>query len=190
MKNIALILIILIFTSCGVNKLLPKLPTNEPTKKEIRRSNRAAKKLERLVEKFPELKRTDTVLTKVSMNTPEITGTIIRPVFVPGEKEFITLPGEPIFLPSTVEPFAIPFNDNAIDALFSYDGSDFTLDYTIKPIPLDTIITTVEQKIQSKEYEPIPLSWWQITLMALGALLIFLFILTIIGLIKGLVKFS
>lgn len=155
MKNLALIFIILICTSCG-------------TTKEMRRSNRAAKKLERLVEKFPELKRTDTVLTAISMKTPQIKGTIIQPIFVPGTKEFITLPGKPIFIPGEVDPFSIPFNDNVIDALFSYNGTDFLLDYTIKPIAVDTTIKTITSTIQPTVYKPLPLKWWQKALMWIG----------------------
>lgn len=167
MKNLALILLILICTSCG-------------TTKEMRRSNRAAKKLERLVEKFPELKRTDTVLTAISMKTPQIKGTIIQPIFVPGIKEFITLPGKPIFIPGEVDPFSIPFNDNVIDALFSYNGIDFLLDYTIKPIAVDTTIKTITSTIQPTVYKPLPLKWWQRALMWLGVLLILLIALMLL----------
>ena len=167
MKHITLILIILICTSCG-------------TTKEMRRSNRAAKKLERLVAKFPELARTDTILTKVSLKTPTITGTIIQPLMVPGTKEFITLPGEIIYLPEGVEPFSIPFNDNIIDAIFSYNGTDFALDYTIKPIPIDTTITTTNDKIQPVQYKKMPLTWWQTLWITSGRIAWLLLILIIL----------
>lgn len=170
MRLITITLILLILTSCGSTK-------------EMRRSNRAAKKLERLVEKFPELKRTDTIMTPVMIKTPEVSGTIIQPFLLPGEKEFITLPGKPIFVPGEIDPFSIPFNDNVINALFSYDGTDFLLDYTIKPMQVDTIVRTEVQTIQATEYERIPLAWWQITLMVAGAIFIVIFILAIIGII-------
>lgn len=160
----------------------------------MRRSNRAAKKLERLVEKFPELKHTDTLLTKITLKTPIIKGIIIQPGPVQTlhatSHEIITLPGEPIFIAGKIDPFSIPFNDNVIDALFSYNGADFILDYTIKPIPVDTTITTIVDTIQPVNYKPIPLSWWQITLMVLGAVLIFIFILSIIGIITKAIRIT
>lgn len=169
MKQIALILIVLICHSCG-------------TTKEMRRSNRAAKKLERLVEKFPELKRQDTILTKIEMKTPKIEGVIIQPG--PGYVQTLyATTHEIITLPADLTPFTIPFNDNVINALFTFNGTDYILDYTVKPIPIDTTITTITKTIQPVEHIPIPLTWWQITLMVLGCGVI----LGIIGVIMFLI---
>ncbi len=59
MKALHLLLIILIATGCKLTK-------------EERRMNRATKKLERLVTKFPELKRTDTTFYPVEVVTERV----------------------------------------------------------------------------------------------------------------------
>lgn len=147
-KLIPIFFIILLLASCG-------------TTKDMRRSNRAAKKLERLVDRFPELKRTDTIATPVSIKTPEVSGTIIQPFFMPAEKEIIKLPGTAIFTYPDVtemEPFDIPFSDPHLYAVFHYDGIDFSLDYTIHSMRVDTIIKTEVKTIQPVVYEDKPMT--------------------------------
>lgn len=157
MRMLSFILLILLCTSCG-------------TTKDMRRSNRAAKKLERLVEKYPELKRTDTILTPISIKTPEIKGRIQRPIQRPAtpiDGKIVILPAEKIFIEKEIEPFTIPFEDEKMHALFSYNGTDFLLDYTIHSMQIDTIIQTEVKTIQPVVYENKPMTKLRWTLAIL-----------------------
>jgi len=183
-RTIAILLILLAAQSCTPARVLNEFTRpslREPTKKEVRRTNRAARKLDRLTAKYPELLRTDTILTKITTRTPAISGTIIQPLLVPSDARIITLPGAPVFIPSApMQPFKIPFSDPTIDALFSYDGSNFALDYTIHPIPVATTVATPCPTIAAKEFLPMPLLWWQKMLMYFGAACIIYILLRIL----------
>ena len=127
----------------------------------MRRMNRATRKLERLVAKYPELKKEKTILTPISIRVPESRGTIVQPLMVPiVEEKIIPLPGEPI--PLNLNNWTQNFEDPFIVAKISFSAGEAILDYTIKPATVDTIVETKEETIQGTQYEPMPLSWWKL----------------------------
>ena len=155
----SLMILLLTLTACG-------------TTKEMRRSNRAANKLERLVERFPEMKRIDSITIPITMKTPEIKGgfrrMIYQPMDVAGVETAHSLTTHAL---STHAPSLIPptyFEDESLSARISLVNGEFSLDYTIKSMPVDTLIQVPCPTIQPTRYEPLPLKWWQTALMCLG----------------------
>lgn len=181
MRTLSLIAILLICTSCGTLSLLPKTADNQPTKKEIRHAKQAKKKLDKLVAKYPELKRTETNPTPISIKTPEKRGLIIKPLLIPGEKTIIKLPGTTFFThpvePGEVEPFDILFSDSLLEANFIYDGNNYMLDYNIKPMKVDTVVTVEYDIIQDTKYIPTGLTWWQKLFIRMGQILLVMVLL-------------
>lgn len=115
------------------------------TTKEMRRNNRAARKLERLVQKFPELSRTDTIRDTVAVIVPSI------------EIDTVVTPADTIRLSKDRWHVEII---NTTDSVFITGGCETDTITQIVEIPCDTIQPTV--------YKPLPLKWWQKALMFLG----------------------
>jgi len=150
----ALIILLLTLTACG-------------TTKEMRRSNRAASKLERLVERFPEMKRIDSITIPITMKTPEIKGGFRRMIYEAADVAGVDVVGvETGHAPSLIPPTY--FEDESLSARISLVNGEFSLDYTIKSMPVDTLIQVPCPTIQPTKYEPLPLKWWQTALMCLG----------------------
>ena len=81
MKAATYIALILLLASCGPGKLLGELTkdADAPTKKEMRRAKRSAKKLTKLTAKYPEMLQSRQDMVPVSITTPQISGTIYQP---------------------------------------------------------------------------------------------------------------
>lgn len=155
MNRLAYILILLTLTACG-------------TTKEMRRSNRAANKLERLVERFPEMKRIDSITIPITMKTPEIKGGFRRMIYEAADVAGVGVVGvETGHAPSLIPPTY--FEDESLSARISLVNGEFSLDYTIKSMPVDTLIQVPCPTIQPTKYQRIPPPWWQIALMVIGA---------------------
>ena len=145
----------------------------EPSKKEVRRENKAARQIQRAAAKYPELRTADTVLTQVSVRTPQIARTIVQPFLVPGPKEFVQLPGDPVFIGSGCTPFHVDFDDELLSARFSRTSHGDALDYTLKERDVKAeIAVPCPPRVQATRtrYVPRELAWWQKVLMAGGIL--------------------
>ncbi len=144
-----------------------------PSKKEIRQDNRAARKLDKFTAKNPRLLRQDTTIINIAMRTPVIQSRIISMPSVPLIRErIIEIPGAPI--PSeSQEWLPIYFEDDTLAAKISF-GPDGTvsLDYTVKPLEVDTTIQHIDTKIQATEHNRLPQRWWQLVLQCFGMLFI------------------
>lgn len=177
-KLIFLLSLAAILTSC----ITPSLPlANAESAKEMRRSARASKKLERLTNRFPELRRTDTIAAPISIRTPQVHGFITQPVpSRPGQVIF--LPGEPVPYPLNNEPtsFTVDFEDSSLLARFTLLDGESSLDYTIKPMQVDTSAKVAVNTIQPVKFLPKPLTKLQTALMVLGGIFLLLILLYLI----------
>lgn len=179
-----IIMLAALLSSCGTASLLSKLDT-EPSRKEVRRTNKAAKALKKVLTKYPDLANWDSVITPVSIRTPEISRTIVQPLMVPVENT-LYLPGAPVYIPADLQPFSQIFEDSSLVAQVSFDGKNFTLDYTIKEMLVDTGVPTPQLNIQATEFVPMPLTWWQKLWVGSGKIAwIILLILLILTIIRG-----
>ena len=176
------LLIGLSLASCSTTQKLLKVKrsletemaqADTPTKKEIRQDNRAARRLDRMTSRNPRLLRPDTTLFNIALRTPEIRGRIIFMPSVPLFRErIIEVPGAP--LPSEAQDWApIYFEDDTLSAKISF-GTDGTvsLDYTVKPMAIDTTIKHIDTKIQATKHKRLPQRWWQLGLQCFGMLFI------------------
>lgn len=129
--------------------------------KETRRSNRAARKLERLVEKFPELSRKDTAEAVVTYIKPRTTLAVSIPLNSPDSMSWRS-------------------DDARLIRVVKNDSIFYT-------VICDTVRITQEvripyETIQPTKYLPLPLKWWQLALMWLGGLsLVFLTVKVILS---------
>lgn len=133
------------------------LMTGCATTKEQRRSNRAARKLERLVERFPELSRTDTIHDTLSVVVPSI------------EVDTVLLRADTISISKDRWHVEII---NTTDSVYISGGCE-----------TDTITVYTEtlcDTIQPTVYRKLPLNWWQKTLIALGIIFLLIFVLIIL----------
>lgn len=124
------------------------LLTSCSTTKEMRRANRASKKLEKLTIRFPELLRADTLRDTV-------------PAIVTNIKTDTTY-----ILQNKVDTLYLEKNRLRVRTIFKHDTIIQEAEYLG-----DTIYVPVEipvEKIQPVQYKPMPLKWWQIALMFLG----------------------
>jgi hypothetical protein len=91
-----------------------------------------------------------------------------------------------VYIPADLQPFSQIFEDSSLVAQVSFDGENFALDYTVKSIPIDTVVATPQLNIQAPEYIPMPLTWWQKLWVGSGKIAwIILLILLIITIIRG-----
>ena len=137
---------IALLSSCGTNK-------------EMRRANRASKKLDKLVARFPELMQQDTIRDTVLFTVPET--------------RFDTV----VLKADTIEVEKDRWRVRVItqrDSVYISGGCDTVTVHVPVEIPVDTI--------QPIKYKPMPLKWWQIALMCLGGFFVLQQILnTIVG---------
>lgn len=145
----------------------------EPSRKEIRHERKGQRKLAKVLRKYPEVQRIDSLITPISIITPQVRGQIIQPLMVPVHHmrkvtEYIEVPGAELKSPD----FSVDFDDPNLTARFSLLDGISALDYTIKPMAVDTMTTTPCPTVQPKEYVRLPLKWWQIGLMVCGGIYI------------------
>jgi ribosomal protein L32 len=147
------------------------------TTKEMRRANRASKKLEKLVIKYPELAHPDTLRIPITLRTPIIQGRIesrMTPITRSTNRDF----PNPIRLidDAPIQTMGVReghFEDDTLKAkVFLYDDGRVVLDYHIKPLAIDSSIEHVFEKIQPVEFKPMPQKWWELALQSLGMLFI------------------
>lgn len=195
MKPLIYIALIAIFLpSCG--SLLPSLlPESSPTRKEMRQSNRAARIMKRAQRRAlrldPDIMQRKTSETEVMVAIPSRAGSgVTAPTFTPPLAHFIGTPmlpapdrGDAPTLPPP-DPIAFSlgeatfdFSDSRMKASLHFptfaqiDGAPPPrLNYEI--FAFDTAATVqVEQEVwQPVEYRPRPRAWWEIALMAIGAI--------------------
>lgn len=115
--------------------------------KETRRSNKAARKLERLVEQFPELQVKDTLRATIKYIKPKTTLEIKTGRYLP-------------------DSISWRENDAQLIRVVRNDSVFYT-------VICDTIRITHEieipyETIQPVQYLPLPLKWWQKVLIFLG----------------------
>lgn len=127
---------ILMLSSCG-------------TTKEMRRANRASKKLNNLVERFPELMQRDTIRDTINVFIPEV------------KLDTVVLKADTINLIKDRWRVRII---TKTDSVYVSGGCDTVTVQVPIQIPVDRIHPTV--------YKPMPLKWWMILLMGLGGLFI------------------
>lgn len=145
------------------------------TTKEMRRANRAARHIEKAVALDPSIAQADTVLMPISIRTPEISSRIVyphgiaaRPAISPRSKFESSYTYYP---PKTQkDTLRIHFEDDTLAALISITDDRVWLDYTVKPITVDTAATVVNEKLQPTRYVTLPKRWWEIALMWIGGL--------------------
>lgn len=119
------------------------------TTKEMRKSNRCAKKLERLVAKCPEIARTDTIRDTLTVQVPAVVHDTV------------------VLKADTIEISKDRWHVKIVtikDSVMVSGGCDTDTLYVPVEVPCDTI--------QATKYKRIPLAWWQTALMFLGAVLI------------------
>lgn len=117
------------------------------TTKEMRRANRASKKLDKLTMRYPELLQPDTLRDTVAAVV-----TTIRVDTAYAKADTIYLEKDRL----------------RVRVITEHDTIRLTGEYLG-----DTIYVPVEipiEKIQPKEYKPIPLKWWQQALIPLGVI--------------------
>lgn len=117
--------------------------------KEIRRSNRASRKLEKVTKRFPELLIADTVRAEMDFAKPK------TELFVSVSR-------------NTPDSMSWKKGDATLIRVVSKDSTFYT-------VICDTVIVTNTikipvEKIQPVQYFKIPLTWWQKALMFLGVL--------------------
>ena len=127
------------------------------TTKEQRRSNRAARKLERLVERFPELSRTDTIHDTLSVVVPSI------------EVDTVLLRADTISISKDRWHVEII---NTTDSVYISGGCDTDTITVYTETPCDTIQPVV--------YKSLPLKWYNKALIALGLAFLLIFALIIV----------
>jgi hypothetical protein len=147
------------------------------TTQEMRRANRASKKLEKLTMRFPELLQPDTLRIPITLRTPIIQGRIesrMTPITRETNRDFPNqirlIDDAPI---QTMGVREGRFEDDTLKAkVLLYNDGRVVLDYRIKPLAVDSSIEHVCEKIQPTDYKPLPQKWWQLALQAFGMLLI------------------
>ena len=119
--------------------------TSCSTTKEMRRANRATRKLERLTMRFPELLKPDTI-----RDTIHAIVTDIRLDTVLAKADTITVTKDRLRIRVITDRDTVRVTGECLGDTI----------YVPVEIPVD--------RIQPVEYRTIPLKWWQITLMVLG----------------------
>lgn len=183
-KLILISTILIIATACNpLGKISDALdaPEEKLTKKEIRKKNRAARHVEKAKRLDPDIVRIDSIIIPITVRTPSIEGRIVSRPSVPliNEKPvYIYLDGDSIpYFPK--EP--IYFEDDSLSARITYlTNGDAALDYTIKPMEVDTSTKFQFDKIAPTQYKAMPLSWWQKMRIHLGDLFLFSLLIALI----------
>lgn len=119
------------------------------TTKEIRQANRSSKKLDKLVERFPELMQRDTIRDTILFTVPET--------------RFDTV----VLKADTIEVNKDRWRVRIItktDSVYVSGGCDTVTVYVPIQIPVE--------RIQPAVYKRLPLTWWQKALMFFGCVLI------------------
>lgn len=123
--------------------------------KEMRRANRAERKLERLVQKFPELNRTDTIRDTLLFTVPKI------------EYDTLILRTDSVRITDTIRVSKDRWRTKIVfvgDTVKVSGGCDTVTVKIPYEVPCDTI--------QPTRFIAKPLKWWQVALMFLGAVFI------------------
>ncbi len=130
--SVLLFMVVVLLASCS-------------TTKEIRRANRAAKKLEKLTIKYPELLQPDTIRDTVSAIV-----TNIRVDTAFAKVDTVYLEKDRLRVRVITERDTIRVTGECLgDTIY---------------VPIETVV----DRIQPVKYVTMPLKWWQITLMVLG----------------------
>ena len=130
------------------------------TTKEMRRANKAANKLEKLVDRYPELQRTDTIRDTIKVVIPEV------------KVDTVVLKSDTIEVSKDRWRVRII---TKMDSVYIDGGFDADTVYVPIQVPCDTIQATKPVYIDR------PLSWWEEILSGAGklALILILFLIAI-----------
>jgi hypothetical protein len=127
------------------------------TTKEMRRANRASKKLEKLVDQFPDLAQPDTLRDTVAAIVP-----IVRIDTAFAKADTVFLQKERLRVRVITEHDTIRILGECLgDTIF---------------VPIETIV----EKIQPVQYKALPMKWWQRKLQSLGILFLGIIIIFIV----------
>jgi len=153
----------------------------------MRRAKRAARLIEKAERIDPTISGLKTIEHNIKMRSPQVDARISQQLAIPlvNEKPQI-LPGQtPVYitLHDTVPRFTFPvdFEDDTLLARINIEGKSLVLDYTVKPLPVDTVFKTQYKTLQKTKYLPLPLPWYKEFLIYTGglALIILAIIITI-----------
>jgi len=176
------ILAILLLTSCA-------------TTKEMRRANKAARLVERATLISPAILHPDTHNLKAELLYPGAVGSLTAPVPPTENADSVIaeINSDPAQLPMIITRLVtapclanpVYFEDDSLSAKIHIIDGQIILDYTIKPQTVTGEIQHIEQNIKPTRYIPIPLKWWQISLMVFGGVfLVYISCVAIIFTIK------
>jgi len=185
LQGLLFLLIGLLVASCSPFGKIIKTP-DQPSKREIRKANRAAKYVDRAIKISPEIIKGKEVTLPVTLETPEHTGVLrintapdhisrhvtdsLIAIAVASPQNTPRIIREIIEKPC--EMSSIPFEDSLLVGDFRIERGVAIFNYTVKSFDVTGEVTTTTQTINPKNYKPMPQKWWQLTLQGFGMLFI------------------